>query len=263
MRCTLWKILGPPSIDFHHPLVIPLFMTFPELKKYLSLSDLKQGDIVRHADSGAAYTVLQVVGGVPIVARTLQIHNASEWELVYTTTPVKEDTKPAPPSLVDVISGLEILGWSFNDVTDRWISPDGNFATRILRHAWEVRNNYAKPAPSLTVKGPRPYPFPPVMVQELKDAGWKRVGMKWQERGTHILHSGLNSAWRLMDNAKIEAVTASPSPAVRSFQEAQAALRQAGWVNVAGRVWRAPSGCFFDGAKCAYDAMSQDPFNAS
>lgn len=92
------------------------------------------------------------------------------------------------PSIVEAMAALQNLGWSYSDRTNRWISPDGNFRTEVLRLAWEVRDKYKRTA-------------------------------------------------------------------VKSFAEARAVLVAAGWVNVGGKVWRAPSGEYFDGTLTAYNAM--------
>lgn len=209
------------------------------------LSKLKQGDVVRHEQTGAGYIVLSNRAGVPTVVRSIELHNGSEWSHVYTPTPVAPE-----PSILGMIEALESRGWKFTGA--RWIAPD-DFVEVSLRRAYEQRENHYVP---LIVKAPRPTPTPRKQVQELEAAGWKREGMRWTKPGTNFCYP-YTIAWKILDNDRVSAVTAAGARPVKSFQDARASLVAAGWKNICGRVWLSPSGCHFDGTKLAYDALTE------
>lgn len=43
---------------------------------------LRVGDLVRHKASGDAMVVVEMVNGVPVVARYQSVHNPAEWDAV-------------------------------------------------------------------------------------------------------------------------------------------------------------------------------------
>lgn len=209
------------------------------------LLKLKDGDIIR-SRGGLAYTVLRNTGQVVIAVRTQEIHNGAEWELVYTTTPVP--ATPAGPDRLEMIRDIENRGWIHQtSPCCRWATPDGYFYYD-LNAAYASRDLHPT-ASALAAKKRLEVPNGPQMVAELDSAGWRRVGMKWQKPGTSLLYP-YNIAWRILRN-----VDTKPA---KSFGEARDALRNAGWVNVGGKVWRAPSGGYFDGTHKAYSAMTSE-----
>lgn len=225
-----------------------------------TLCKLKDGDIIRNIGSGNAYTVLRNTGQCVIAARTLEVSNGSEWELVYTTRPVPAE--PAGPDRLEMIKDIESRGWTHQTTPCyRWATPDGYFYYD-LNAAYASRDLHPTASAlaaknRLTLKGPRTPPSGKVMVQEIEEAGWRREGgMKWKKPGTQFRYP-YSIAWQMLENEKVAAVTASGAHApVKSFAEARAVLVSAGWKNICGKVWKSPSGALVEGTLAAYKIVT-------
>lgn len=166
--------------------------------------NLRRGDVVYHIASGKEFIVIENGPfGVTAVC-SVRVSFGLEWDHTFTPAGVPVLAPKGALSLVEVVTELEKLGWTFDGDKNEWTSPDGAVNLRNLKYAWKHRHDFKKPKVT-------PYPsyvpsFIPrysVRRAKLRNAGWtSSYGTVWRSPGG-IYYEGSTPAWTEMERQRM------------------------------------------------------------